>query len=250
MPNKAIHTDRLTKHFGTVTAVDNLSIEVPTGKIFGFLGPNGSGKTTTIHLLLGLLEPTAGSAEVLGFDTRNGTGELRARTGALLEHHGLYEQLTAEENLRFQGRVHGLAGDEVGNRIEELLTHMGVWERRAERVGDWSRGMKQRLAIARALLHRPHLVFLDEPTAGLDVVAATAVRNDLATLAASEGTTVFLTTHNMVEAEKLCSRIAVIRDGRLLACGTPDEIKAATGQANLEDAFLNMMEEETCSLTC
>jgi len=249
MSQTAIRTDKLTKHFGTVKAVDGLSIEVPAGKIFGFLGPNGSGKTTTIHLLLGLLEPTAGSADVLGFDTRNGTDELRARTGALLEHHGLYEQLTAEENLRFQGRIHGMAEDELDARIEELLTHMGVSERRGERVGDWSRGMKQRLAVARALLHRPQLVFLDEPTAGLDVLAAKAVRQDLAALVDSSGTTVFLTTHNMAEAEKLCSRIAVIREGTLLACGAPDEIKTATGQANLEDAFLNMMEEEECSLT-
>lgn len=249
MTDIAIRTRNLTKDFDTVRAVDDLAIEVPNGKIFGFLGPNGSGKTTTIHLLLGLLEPTAGSAEVLGFDTRSGADELRAHTGALLEHHGLYEQLSARENLEFYGRIYGLAGDEIQIRIEELLVPMGVWERRDEMVGDWSRGMKQRLAVARVLLHRPQLVFLDEPTAGLDVVAATALREDLAALVENSGTTVFLTTHNMAEAEKLCSSLAVIRDGRLLARGTPEAIKTKTGQTNLEDAFLNMMEERECSLT-
>lgn len=249
MSDTAIRTSGLTKDFGTVRAVDDLTIDVPAGKIFGFLGPNGSGKTTTIHLLLGLLEPSAGHAEVLGFDTRNGTDELRAHTGALLEHHGLYEQLTARENLEFQGKVHAMHEGVLRPRIEEFLTQMGVWERRDERVSEWSRGMKQRLAVARTLLHGPQLVFLDEPTAGLDVVAANSLREDLAALVDVSGTTVFLTTHNMVEAERLCSGIALIRQGRLLACGTPHEIKAGAGQSTLEDAFLNMMEVEECSLT-
>jgi ABC-2 type transport system ATP-binding protein len=249
MSDIALRTRGLTKDFGAVRAVNDLTIEVPSGKIFGFLGPNGSGKTTTIHLLLGLLEPTGGSAEVLGFDTRDDTDELRAHTGALLEHHGLYETLTAHENLEFQGKIYGLHEGALRPRIEELLTQMGVWERRNEQVGEWSRGMKQRLAVARALLHGPQLLFLDEPTAGLDVVAATRLREDLAALVDNSGTTVFLTTHNMVEAEKLCSRIAVIRDGRLLTCGAPGEITAVAGKSSLEDAFLSIMEEEECSLT-
>jgi ABC-2 type transport system ATP-binding protein len=202
---------------------------VPAGTIFGFLGPNGAGKTTTIRLLLGLLEPTAGQAQVLGFDTRAQADEVRTRTGALLEHTGIYEQLSAEDNLEFYGRAWRLPKAERQARIKELLTDMGLWERRCDRAGTWSRGMKQKLALARALLHRPSLVLLDEPTAGLDVPSATAVRDDLAALAAREGVTVFLTTHNMAEVEKLCSRVAVIRQGKLVAVGHPDELRARAG---------------------
>ena len=234
MTDVAIRTDNLTRDFGTVRALDGLSLEVPSGSIFGFLGPNGSGKTTTIHLLLGLLEPSSGRAEVLGFDTGKQGDEVRSRTGALLEHAGLYEQLSAEDNLEFYGRIHRLASVERQTRIKELLTQFGLWERRQDRVVKWSRGMKQKLAIARALLHRPSLVFLDEPTAGLDVVAAAAVREDLETLAASGGVTVFLTTHNMAEAERLCGRIAVIRQGKLLAVGHPDELRMQAGGPRVE----------------
>ena len=229
-----LRTDNLKKHFGSVKAVDGITLEVPKGIIFGFLGPNGAGKTTTISLLLGLLEPTDGRAEVLGFDTRTQADEVRGRTGALLEHPGIYEQLSAEDNLEFYGRVWRLPVSERQARIKELLTQMGLWERRKEQAGKWSRGMKQKLALARVLLHRPSLVFLDEPTAGLDVVAAAEVRDDLAALAASEGVTVFLTTHNMTEAEKLCSQVAVIRAGKLVAEGHPDELRARTGTPRIE----------------
>jgi ABC-2 type transport system ATP-binding protein len=176
MNNAAIRTENLTRDFGKIRAVDNLTMEVPAGIIFGFLGPNASGKTTTIHLLLGLLEPTSGRVEVLGFDTRTHADEVRGRSGALLEHSGLYEQLSAEDNLEFYGRAWRMSTEERRSRIQELLTHLDLWDRRKERVDKWSRGMKQKLAMARALLHRPPLVFLDEPTAGLDVVAAAALR--------------------------------------------------------------------------
>jgi ABC-2 type transport system ATP-binding protein len=230
----AIHTDDLTRDFKTVRAVDALSLDVPPGILFGFLGPNGSGKTTTIRLLLGLLEPTAGKAEVLGFDTRTRADDIRARVGALLEHPGLYERLSAEDNLEFYGRAWRLPAPERGARIKELLSNVGLWERRKEPVGTWSRGMKQKLAVARALLHRPPLIFLDEPTAGLDPVAAAELRQDLAQLAAQQGVTVFLTTHNLTEAEKLCARVAVIRKGKLIAVGHPDELRAKTGEPHVE----------------
>jgi ABC-2 type transport system ATP-binding protein len=171
---------------------------------------------------------------VLGFDTRTQADEARTHTGALLEHHGLYEQLTAEDNLEFYGRVWRLPASERQARIKELLTCMGVWERRKEQVGTWSKGMKQKLALARAMLHRPPLIFLDEPTGGLDVMAAVAVRDDLETLVAREGVTVFLTTHNMVEAERLCDQVAVIREGRLVAVGHPDELRARAGGPRVE----------------
>jgi ABC-2 type transport system ATP-binding protein len=234
MAETAIRLENLTRDFESVRAVDGLSLEVPAGTIFGFLGPNGAGKTTTIRLLLGLLDPTAGRAEVLGYDTCIQAQEIRSHTGALLEHPGVYEHLSAEDNLEFYGRAWRMPHAERQARIQELLTHMGLWERRKERAGTWSKGMQQKLALARALLHRPPLVLLDEPTAGLDVPSAAAVRDDLAALAEREGTTVFLTTHNMAEAEKLCSRVAVIRQGRLVAVGHPDELRARSGGPHVE----------------
>jgi len=234
MTETAIRIEDLTRDFETVRAVDGLSLEVPSGIIFGFLGPNGAGKTTTINLLLGLLEPTSGRAEVLGLDTRTQADQVRTRTGALLEHPGVYEQMSAKDNLEFYGRVWHMPATERQARIKELLTHMGVWERRKERAGTWSKGMKQKLALARAMLHRPPLVFLDEPTAGLDVVAAAAVRDDLEALAAREGVTVFLTTHNMAEAERLCTQVAVIREGKLVAIGHPDKLRARAGGPRVE----------------
>jgi ABC-2 type transport system ATP-binding protein len=234
----AINIERLTRDFptssGSLRAVDGLSLQVEAGTIFGFLGPNGAGKTTTIRLLLGLLEPSSGRAEVLGFDTRIQGAEVRAHTGALLEHSGVYENLSAEHNLEFYGRVWRLPDGERQARIEELLRQMGLWDRRADRAGTLSEGMKQKLALARALLHRPALVLLDEPTAGLDVPSAAAVRDDLEALAEREGVTVFLTTHNMAEAERLCNRVAVIRRGQLIAEGHPDELRARTGAPRVE----------------
>jgi ABC-2 type transport system ATP-binding protein len=234
MNSIAIQTQDLTRTFGPVTAVDKLSLEVPAGIIFGFLGPNGSGKTTTIRLLLGLLEPTAGSAQVLGYDTRTQSDEIRLRTGALLEFNGIYERLSAEDNLEFYGRVWRMPAEERRSRIRELLTQLDLWDRRHELSGKWSRGMKQKLAIARALLHRPQLVFLDEPTAGLDPIAAASLREELSQLARREGVTIFLTTHNLDEAEKLCQQVGVIRQGKLLAVGTLDELRAQASAPYLE----------------
>jgi ABC-2 type transport system ATP-binding protein len=234
MTELAIRTENLTRDFGEVRAVDNLSLEVPSGIIFGFLGPNGAGKTTTIRLLLGLMEPTDGRVVVQGFDSKTQANEIRTRTGALLEHSGIYEHLSAEDNLEFYGRVWRIPEAERSARIKELLTHIGLWDRREEPSGKWSKGMKQKLALARALLHRPPLVLLDEPTAGLDVMAAVAVRDDLASLATSEGVTVFLTTHNMVEAERLCAQVAVIREGSLVAIGDPDDLRAQASGPRVE----------------
>jgi ABC-2 type transport system ATP-binding protein len=236
MDGFAIQARSLARSFGQVRALDDLSLEVPAGSVFGFLGPNGAGKTTTIRLLLGLIEPTSGSALVLGFDTRAQSHEIRARAGALLEHSGLYERLSAEDNLRFQGRVARMPRQQLDERIRELLTHLGLWDRRGEAVVKWSRGMKQKLAIARTLLHRPALVFLDEPTAGLDPVAAAGLRDDLARLASQQGATIFLTTHNMAEAEKLCNLVAVVRQGKLLAVGSPAELRSRGGGQRAEIA--------------
>ena len=222
----AIQTTQLTRSFGTLKAVDRLTMEVPRGTVFGFLGPNGSGKTTTIRLLLGLLDADEGQVQVLGYDTRKQADEVRARCGALLEHHGLYERMSAADNLDYYGRIWHMPNAEREARIRELLEPVGLYDRRKEPIGRWSRGMKQKLAVARTLMHHPELVFLDEPTAGLDPVASAALREDLEMLAEQEGVTIFLTTHNLTEAEKLCNQVGVINHGQLLALGSPSDLRA------------------------
>lgn len=216
-----------------MTALDGLDIEVPTGSIFGFLGPNGAGKTTTIRLLLGLLEPSSGRATVLGRDVRTDSQGIRERVGVLLESDGLYARLTARQNLDFFARVARLDSGEREARIRALLEEIGLWDRRNDPVADFSRGMKQKLALARAFLHRPTLLFLDEPTAGLDTPTAVGLRRELVSLAREEGVTVFLTTHNLLEAERVCDRVAVIRQGNLLAEGPPEAIRSG-GRRSLE----------------
>ena len=229
----AIQTNQLTRSFGTLKAVDRLTLQIPRSTVFGFLGPNGSGKTTTIRLLLGLLDADQGSAQVLGFDTKKQPDEVRVRCGALLEHHGLYERLSAAENLDYYGRIWHMSKTDREKRIRELLEPLDLYERRGEAIGRWSRGMKQKLAVARTLMHRPELIFLDEPTAGLDPVASSALREDLSTLVAQEGVTIFLTTHNLAEAEKLCDQVGVITHGQLLAVGSPSELRSKTSAPRL-----------------
>ncbi len=233
MSEIAIRTENLTRDFKTVRALDGLSVDVPSGIIFGFLGPNGAGKTTTINLLLGLLEPSEGEIEVLGYDIRYHTNEIRSRTGALLEYTGLYERLSAEDNMEYFGRIWRLPSTLRKARIKELLTHFDLWDRRKEKVGTWSEGMKQKLAVARTILHNPQLVFFDEPTSGLDPVAAATLRNYIVQLVSQNGTTVFLTTHNLNEAEKLCDRVAVINKGKLVTIGHPDELRANTSKSRV-----------------
>jgi ABC-2 type transport system ATP-binding protein len=229
----AVHTEGLSRRFDGVTALDGLNLAVPTGSIFGFLGPNGAGKTTTIRLLLGLLEPSSGNAVVLGRDVRRESQAIREQVGVLLDSDGLYERLTARQNLDFFARVARLSKGDRDARIRALLEEIDLWDRRDDPVADFSRGMKQKLALARAFLHRPSLLFLDEPTAGLDTPAAVGLRSELVSLAREEGVTVFLTTHNLLEAERVCDRVAVIRQGKLLAEGPPESIRGG-GKRKLE----------------
>ena len=182
MTDNAIVTDDLTCKFGDLVAVDHLTLTIPKGKVFGFLGRNGAGKTTTIRMLLGLLEAESGSARVLGYDIESQGQAIRDHCGALLEHNGLYERMTAYENLEFFARIFLLSPAKRKDRIHELLTHLSLWDRRNELVGTWSKGMRQKLAVARSLLHHPALIFLDEPTSGLDPMAAVDLREDLLSL--------------------------------------------------------------------
>ncbi len=243
MPEPIIRTEHLSRSFGTLKAVDDLTLEVPAGIVFGFLGPNGAGKTTTIHLLLGLIKPNQGHAWVLGYDIHTQAEEIRTHSGALLEFAGLYERMNAEDNLDLYGRINKMPAAERRERTRELLQHLDLWDRRKDRVGTWSRGMKQKLAVARALFHHPPLIFLDEPTAGFDPVAAAALRTDLASLVAHEGVTVFLNTHNLVEAEKLCAQVGVIRDGKLLTVGNPDELRMQKSSPRVEIVGRNFNEQ-------
>ncbi|MFP4383935.1 MAG: ABC transporter ATP-binding protein [Spirochaetia bacterium] len=227
--SSAISASGLTKYFGNIQAVSGLDLEIKEGTVFGFLGPNGSGKTTTIRMLLGLSKPTGGSARVLGLDISEGAQTVREQCGVLLENAALYERLSLRDNLELAGRINLISRNRRTERTAELLKLMGLWERRADQAAYLSTGMKKKLAVARALYHKPKLVFLDEPSAGLDPEAAADLQNLISELVKNENLTVFLTTHNLREAEKLCHRIGVIREGKLIALDTPENLRTAAG---------------------
>jgi ABC-2 type transport system ATP-binding protein len=218
-----IRTEGLTRRFSEHVAVENLNLEVQQGEIFGFLGPNGAGKTTTIRMLTCLIAPTGGRAWVNGRQVGVENDAVRATVGILTETPGLYDRLSAERNLAVFGRLYGMATGYRESQIERYLQLLGLWERRQEPVGSFSKGMRQKLALARALLHEPPVLFLDEPTAGLDPEATKTVRDFVAGLK-HEGRTIFMCTHNLDEAERLCDRIAVMRT-RLIAVDTPDGLR-------------------------
>ena len=222
--NTVITINQLTRTFKETIAVDNLSLEVHAGEIFGFLGHNGAGKTTTVRLLNGVIEPTSGSMRVLGFDPQVDGPALRARTGVLTETPSLDERLTAWDNLSIYADLYGVPKAEVKQRIKELLAEFDLADRVQEKVGGYSKGMKQRLALARALLHKPELIFLDEATSGLDPISAHHVNGLIERMARREGCTVFMCTHNLVEAQRLCDRVAILEHGRLVALGTAAEL--------------------------
>lgn len=201
-----IIAENLSKHFNGIVAVDRLSLNIAAGEVFGFLGPNGAGKTTTVRMLTSLIAPTSGRAEVAGYRVGEADREIRRHVGILTEAPGLYERLTAERNLQIYARLYEV--DDVAGQVERYLRLLGLWDRRKDAAGTFSKGMKQKLTIARALLHEPSVLFLDEPTAGLDPEAAKLVRDFVAELR-TQGRTIFLCTHNLDEAERLCDRIAV-----------------------------------------
>lgn len=224
MSSPVIQITSLTRRFGEKNAVDTVTLDVQAGEIFGFLGHNGAGKTTTVRLLNGVLEPTSGRATVLGLDPQTDGPALRARTGVLTETPSLDERLTARDNLTIYADLYNVPRPDVSARVDVLLTEFELSDRADEKVAGYSKGMKQRLALARALLHRPELLFLDEPTSGLDPVAARHVNQLIENLVRREGCTAFIATHNLIEAQKLCDRVAVMEHGRLVALGTPAEL--------------------------
>jgi len=218
-----IETHKLTRKFGNLVAVDNLTLSIPEGTVFGFLGPNGAGKTTTVRMLTALIAPTSGTANVIGHELGTDNRSIRRSVGILTETPGLYDRLSAEQNLIFFARLYDVPAQRAQEQAERYLRMLELWERRSDRVGGFSKGMRQKLAIARALLHEPRVIFLDEPTAGLDPEAALTVRDFIKELR-SEGRTIFLTTHNLPEADELCDLIGVFRT-QLLRVDTPVNLR-------------------------
>lgn len=231
MGGQAIVARQLTKRFGDFVAVDHIDFEVHRGEIFGFLGPNGSGKTTTIRMMLGLLQPTEGDVEVLGIPVAEGSSAIRPRVGYMAQRFSLYNDLSVIQNLRFYGRAYGLSNDRLKERLEQAVSMAGLSGQEHSRTGDLSGGWRQRLALSAAILHRPELLFLDEPTAGVDPISRREFWDLLYSLV-SEGVTVFVTTHYMDEAEH-CHRLAFIQHGRLIAMGPPEQIKHEVMPENL-----------------
>lgn len=217
-----IKTENLTKKFGTTLAVENLNLEISEGEVFGFLGPNGAGKTTTVRMLCSLISPTQGRAWVNGFEIGKQDTMIRRSVGILTETPGLYDNLSAEYNLQIYAQLYGVQDPQ--GQVEKYLRMLGLWDRCFEEAGTFSKGMRQKLAIARALLHEPRILFLDEPTSGLDPEAARLVRDFISELRA-EGRTIFLCTHNLDEADRLCDRIGVFRT-RLLVLDSPTKLRS------------------------
>lgn len=220
-----IDTKNLTRTFGNLTAVDNVTLHVDKGEVFGFLGPNGAGKTTTIRMLCCLIGKTSGDAQVGGYSISNEADCLKIRklVGLLPENVGLYDSLSAHRNLDFYGKLYEVPEEQRRENIERLLRLLGIWERKEDVVGTFSKGMKQKIAIARALIHDPQLLFLDEPTANLDPEAAKTVRDFILELK-KEKRTIFLNTHNLSEAERLCDRIAILKS-KLIAIDSPENLE-------------------------
>jgi ABC-2 type transport system ATP-binding protein len=240
--DEAVVTRGLSKRFGSLVAVQALDLTIPRGEVFGLLGPNGSGKTTTIRMLCGLMEPTAGSAEVVGFDVATEAEQIRRRIGYMSQRFGLYDDLTVRENIRFYATIYGLHGAERDRRIGDLIDELSLKDRVGQLAGALSGGWKQRLALACAIAHRPAMLFLDEPTAGVDPASRRLFWQKIHALA-SGGTTILVTTHYMDEAER-CERLAFLSRGHLIAVGTVAEVLTQFGQPSVEDVFIELQRRD------
>ena len=238
----AVRADKLSKTFDSFVAVDSLELEIRRGEVFGLLGPNGSGKTTTIRMLCGLLEPTSGTAWVAGFNVTRDPEQVKRSIGYMSQKYGLYDDLSVYENIRFYATVYGLYGDERAKRIDELLDDLRLRARSEQRAGTLSGGWKQRLALACATAHRPPVLFLDEPTAGVDPASRREFWQRIHALATS-GTTILVTTHYMDEASQ-CQRLAFLSRGHLIAVGSPEAIEKHFGQPTIEDVFVELQRRD------
>ena len=221
----AVETRDLTKLYGKLKAVDDLNLEIEESEIYSLLGPNGAGKTTTVRMLTGLLEPTLGGARVLGMDIGENIQEIRGRVGLLTETPALYERLTVGQNLDFFAKLYKVPSEEIKPRIEEIIDLFEIEDKLDEPAGALSKGMKQKVAIARAMFHNPELIFLDEPTASLSPESAKVVRDQIVKLAKKEQRTFFICTHNLFEAERLSTRVGIINHGKLVAQGSPAQLR-------------------------
>ena len=245
MPDIAISTEKLTRRFGALTAVDGVDLQVAAGQFFGFLGPNGAGKSTTIKMLTGLLAPTSGRMELLGLDFAAHPVEVKRQIGVVPEGMGLFERLTGSEYLHFVGRMYGLDLPTTRQRSEELLDFMQLADRPKTLIADYSHGMQKKLALAAAVIHGPRILFLDEPFEGVDALAAGALKSLLARMA-ERGVTIFLTSHVLEIVERLCSHVAIIHQGRLVAQGSLEELRAGIAgkegsKTTLEQIFLSIV---------
>jgi ABC-2 type transport system ATP-binding protein len=238
MQENIIEIKNLTKKFKELTAVDDITFNVKKGKIFAFLGPNGAGKTTTIKMLTTLANPTSGTILINGFDPTKQQKEARASFGIVFQDPSLDDELTAYENMNFHGMLYKVKIKDRRERIKQLLTFVELWDRKDDLVKHFSGGMRRRLEIARGFLHHPKILFLDEPTIGLDPQTRNHIWEYLKKMNKEEGTTVFLTTHYMEEADKVSDRIAIIDHGKIVAQGTSEELKTKTNTNSLEEAFL------------
>ncbi|MEP6781826.1 MAG: ABC transporter ATP-binding protein [Gemmatimonadaceae bacterium] len=238
----AIRTQQLRKEYGKIVAVENLDLEIKRGEVFGMLGPNGSGKTTAIRMLCGLVRPTSGSATVVGIDVIKSPEAVKRRIGYMSQRYGLYDDLTVEENLRFYSAVYGLVGSDREAHIKKQLSDLGLAPHARQLAGDLSGGWKQRLALACATAHHPDLLFLDEPTAGVDPAARRLFWATIHEFAAS-GTTILVTTHYMDEAAR-CDRLAFLSRGHLIAVGTPQNVIDQFGVKSIEDVFVMLQEKD------
>jgi len=239
----AITLKELTKTFDKRVVVDSVSLDIPSGVVYGLIGPNGAGKTTIVRMLSTLLRPTSGTAIVNGFDVLTHQLQVKGSIGVLPEDTGLYDRLTAVETLEFYGGVQGLQGEALRKRIDELLLILNLHDRRNDRVGKFSRGMRQKLALARALIHDPPVLLLDEPTLGVDVMSTRAIR-DYVKQVAQQGKTVLLTTNNMYEAQLLCSSLTIISKGVIRGSGTVESLEELAKTRGLEEVFINLVKSD------
>jgi sodium transport system ATP-binding protein len=237
-----IHADNLCKRFGEVVAVDGIGFDAPDGRVTGLLGPNGAGKTTTLRMIATLVEPSAGSASVDGFDIGAAPLEVRRRLGVLSDARGLYGRLTARENIRYYGELRGLARDAIDRQVDRFSRVLDLGQLLDRRTDGFSQGERMKVAIARALVHDPQNILLDEPTNGLDVMTTRALR-DLIRELRDAGKCVVFSSHVMQEVTALCDEIVIVARGRVAARGTPEAIREASGKATLEDAFVSLTGE-------